>query len=519
MAEKRRPEIESTRDPLTGVWSEASISTIAPDASVAFIELLDFASRVTDPYGPLVGQRVLETVGRRLQDRLAPKRVFRYGSEAFLVENLGQRNPADFGDFGYRVRDLLAGPIEGIRHALEARIAVALGGVPRGGPVWAAAVEAGHRAAEYELWFLVDDGVANQIDPWRPWWRAPVPLSARKLLPDHPWILERPFGGQTLTTPGSTWVVGADLVVGPGSVLAVGLAGVRDLIRFNDLPVSKDAVPGLVDGRSRPLEVIAAGTSLRLISSDERDSPIFGKTTSMLRFELADGRTLFVAVDRQREFLIAATARYEWKSDLTWHEFGSAAVIVPATHRLAGDTAACDRLLALIEEAARSQPPDRSGRSVWDWRIDPITRLTFLTEAAHQDARALIEVLIYHGDGHGLHPDSTVGPRVPAEAMRAVAERLRVALDPAIVYRLGMWDGFHIPFREPIDEPSARQMVERIAELVAQPIPGVDEVIGSWIGMVLWRPDARDPRMGVSAYGATYMARYYHENPCVQVLS
>ena len=156
MAEQLNPSGGSVRDLLTGVWSYTNIATLAPDASVAYIDMFHFLERVNAPYGHGVGDGVLRAVARRLQDGFAPNRVFRAGGDEFLIEFT---EPLD-GDaavaLARRIGELVAEPIEDIAEPLEARVGLALASVGHSGPIWAAAAMAAHEAACCDVPYIVE---------------------------------------------------------------------------------------------------------------------------------------------------------------------------------------------------------------------------------------------------------------------------------------------------------------------------------------------------------------------------
>lgn len=153
------------RDPLTGLWNHASIATIEPDVAVAYVDIVHFRDRVNRPYGHVVGDRVLQGVARRLQDRLAPSRVFRFGGDEFLVEILEPLDRMKAAEWASRIERLVEEPIEGINEPLAAHIGIAFGS---GRFTWGMAVMAGDRASSLDLPFLVDDGATRGLDPWEP---------------------------------------------------------------------------------------------------------------------------------------------------------------------------------------------------------------------------------------------------------------------------------------------------------------------------------------------------------------
>jgi GGDEF domain-containing protein len=66
------------------------------------------------------------TVARRLQDGLAPFRVFRCGGDEFLIEIDRPLDTDVAADLARRIGDLVGQPIDGIAEPLEARVGIAL---------------------------------------------------------------------------------------------------------------------------------------------------------------------------------------------------------------------------------------------------------------------------------------------------------------------------------------------------------------------------------------------------------
>ena len=156
MAEQLNPSGGSVRNSLTGVWSSTKIATLAPDASVAYVDMFHFRDRVNAPRGRDVGDRVLRTVAHRLQDGFAPNRVVRAGGDEFLIEFTEPLVGDAAVTLARRIGELVAEPIEGIAEPLEARVGLTLASVGHSGPIWAAAAMAAHEAACRDVPYIVE---------------------------------------------------------------------------------------------------------------------------------------------------------------------------------------------------------------------------------------------------------------------------------------------------------------------------------------------------------------------------
>jgi diguanylate cyclase (GGDEF)-like protein len=117
---------EGPLDALTGLLDHARIATVRAGAALALVDLRHFRERVNDPYGHLVGDDVIRTVAHRLMAELAPRRVFRYGGDEFLIELEGAFDKESAADLARRIGNLLAQPIYPIPDRIEAWIGITL---------------------------------------------------------------------------------------------------------------------------------------------------------------------------------------------------------------------------------------------------------------------------------------------------------------------------------------------------------------------------------------------------------
>ena len=200
----------------------------------------------------------------------------------------------------------------------------------------------------------------DKIDRFDARWLAAVPpATSRDLLPDHPWLGRQDLFESGLIVAGTSWAVCADLMVEPVDRLPrrpprpIALRGVVSMARHHGAPLGPSDLASF-DGSTGQLDVIHAGTELRVIKVSGWVDWMFPSVGTYIQFAVPNGRQFTLHTHEANADRRPIDVQEDWIEGIEWWMLACAAVIVPAAHPFARDQALVGDALQRIGAAAHA---------------------------------------------------------------------------------------------------------------------------------------------------------------------